>query len=445
MVTRLDIINRALQKLGRPRISAEGDLNLSATEAAFSYDILRRYELRRNTWRFSIRRATLYPVDTVIGASASVPITNVGPTMTVVFGNYSATITYPSGTIVLYNGFLYQSQVELNLGNQPDINYTQWTLYFGPRVAMPYDTTGSTDYGPGDLVYTPTAENYQLFMSVTGLNDVVLPSTIPAWSATTTWNKGDVAVQSAVNYESMFDLNLNNAPTANPAVWAVGTTYAATNQVLGTDYRIYSSVGNGNVGHNPVLDTAGTYWTYVSTPSWVELTKITGTQPNYSTNQAWLLLSDATLSRLIINYPAGTGPSSQEGTRNLFKLPANWLAEAPQDPKAGSFSALGGPSGIFYTDWQYEADFFCSWNTGPIYYRFAADITDTTQFDPLFIEGFSSRIAMELCDQLTNGDLKRQKKVNDEYKFFMGEARTKNAIEKGTEEPAEDDFIACRI
>jgi len=50
--------------------------------------------------------------------------------------------------------------------------------------------------------------------------------------------------------------------TGSPTTWAVGTTYAEDAKVLRNSYY-YTSVANGNVGHDPACDAAGTYWTAV--------------------------------------------------------------------------------------------------------------------------------------------------------------------------------------
>ena len=56
-VSPVDIANRACQHIGAKRITAFTDDVVQATELGFVYDKLRRRELRRNVWGFSIRRA----------------------------------------------------------------------------------------------------------------------------------------------------------------------------------------------------------------------------------------------------------------------------------------------------------------------------------------------------------------------------------------------------
>ena len=62
MATQLEIINRALTKLGADRIGS-GEIatpaSKNAREAVHMYSIVRDAELRKNTWKFSIRRASM--------------------------------------------------------------------------------------------------------------------------------------------------------------------------------------------------------------------------------------------------------------------------------------------------------------------------------------------------------------------------------------------------
>lgn len=249
--------------------------------------------------------------------------------------------------------------------------------------------------------------------------------------------------------------------------WASGTTYQAFRVVTYNGYA-YISMAAANVGHQP--DTSPGFWqlytgTVVADPfdttggtsyftgqivydalnsNNVYISLVSANVDALNVSASWLQLTDATVTTLYIVYPANAGPSSLSGTRNIFILPANYLREAPQDPKAGANSFLGAPGGLMYKDWLYENNYFSTFDPGPILYRFAADVPDTTQFHTLFVNGLSARIGMEICEPITQSESKL-KNVTGMYVKFMGEARQVNAIEKGTEEPAEDDFITTRL
>jgi hypothetical protein len=143
-------------------------------------------------------------------------------------------------------------------------------------------------------------------------------------------------------------------------------------------------------------------------------------------------------------YPIGSGPASQTFTRNVYQLPFGFLRVAPEDPKAGSVSILGAPSNIMYRDYDLEGQFIVTRETNPILWRFVADLTEISLFDPMFCEGLAARIAMEACEPVTQAT-EKLKNCREAYALFMGEARKLNGIEIGTIQPPIDDYLSCRL
>ena len=119
------------------------------------------------------------------------------------------------------------------------------------------------------------------------------------------------------------------------------------------------------------------------------------------------------------------------------------LESGNEDPKAGSTSYLGAPSGLAYRDWEFEGNYIVSRDIGPIMLRFIADVVDVTTYDDMFCEGLACRLAEAVVQPLTQSSAKLQS-IAAEYEKFMSEARIKNAIEVGAIEPAEDDYVTCR-
>ncbi len=95
-------------------------------------------------------------------------------------------------------------------------------------------------------------------------------------------------------------------------------------------------------------------------------------------------------------------------------------------------------------DWVLEGNLLLSMENGAIMFRFAADVIDVTTMDDLFCEGLASRIALEVCEPLTQSTDKLRAIAN-EYKQFMGDARNVNGIEQGSTEPPLDDYIQARL
>lgn len=248
-------------------------------------------------------------------------------------------------------------------------------------------------------------------------------------------------------------------------LWSSVTSYAINNIVRGTDGRIYISRVAANLNHDPV-DPEFVYWglyfgndlatvwdedtsfsagelAYVSTTLYLSLQNLNEDNDPASSPLFWLEITGATLAEINFIYPIGAGPTSNTTTRNVYKLPVGFMREAPQDPKRGAWLWLGAPAGNFYTDWYYEGDYLTSMMPGPILYRFAADVDDPSAFDPMFSEGFATRLALSLSEVLSQSVTKTSA-LSAMYAKFMGEARIVNAIEQGPVEPPEDSYVTCR-
>lgn len=418
----MDIGNRACLHVGAPAILSVDEDTDQNYYCSFAYDKLRRAELRRNVWRFATRRAMLRPIDTT--------------TRMLVPDTYDSTITYSVGALVRdANSVIWQSTIPDNLNNAPHTT-TAWEQYFGPLTVSLYDA--DITYYSGELVYTAGANagSYVIFMSLLDGNDSD-PVTADAWSATTTYKTDQVVSHSGSIWRSLIEFNLNITPADGPNSWDEFAIYSTGNSVTGSDGFQYTSVGDNNTGNDPTTDD-GSNWTATNVA-----TAWSREPENYESATSWLPIYGAATS-IHIRYPIGAGPASQSSSRNAYRLPAGYLRIAPQAPKAGSRTILGGPTGVAYNDWEFEDDYLLTGDLGPIPFRFVADLTNVAKFDDMFCEGLACRIAIAVCQKLTQSTTKKSD-IASEYLKFMSEARTVNAIETGPEEPPEDEFITCRI
>lgn len=427
----IDIANRACQHCGVRRIDASEGFDedyKAASEIGSVYGKLRQAELQRNLWTFAMKRAVLRAIDT--------------DTMVLSPALWVADTTYFVGSVVAdSSGNLWESVIPNNLGNSPTAT-TAWKPYFGPMTAEPYDS--GTAYYAGELVYTAAGDGTnRVYKSLVSGNDED-PETAASWDSTATYRKNQVVTRTAVDYMSLIDLNTGNDPALAPAAWASGTTYGAGDEVAGSDGLIYTSVGNGNVANDPTVDT-GINWTNTNV-----LVPWTTDFVGGNTSLQWLQIggeefpSGVTLTTPNLIYPLGAGPVSQNGTRNAFKLPANFLRRAPQDPKAGMYGALGASANHSLEDWLFDDGYLVSSDSGPIVLRFVADITDVRLMHPMFCEGLGARIGFEVCEALTQSTQKKST-IAQTYQKFMSEARLVDAIEQGQVEPPEDEFIVVRM
>lgn len=246
--------------------------------------------------------------------------------------------------------------------------------------------------------------------------------------------------------------------TFTPSAWDAGVTYAAGDLVV-SGGEVWSSLIGSNLGNTPGVtgwqayfgtllvephDATVAYFPgdLVSLSAVTYLSLITSNTDTPPTAN-WLALTGS-LASFSLLYPIGSGPSSQTVTRNVYQLPNGFLREAPQDPKAGSTSYLGAPSGRMYDDWTFEGNYFTTTESRPIVFRFVANVEDVSLMDPMFCEGLGARVGYECCERVTQSTNK-QGACLAAYRAFMADARTVNGIETGPTEPPEDDYITCRI
>lgn len=156
-------------------------------------------------------------------------------------------------------------------------------------------------------------------------------------------------------------------------------------------------------------------------------------------NSAYSMLRDAEFRARAWNFtitrtslPADA-VAPEWGKANSFTLPSDyvmWLRPYPEDnTDLIDYEVEGGK---IYTD--YDA---------PLYFRYVRRVEDTGLFDPLFSEALACKIAMEICEELSQSTSKKQV-LRDEYKETIALARNRNAFEKIPQSPPEDEWLYKR-
>src|SRR5216684_1233102 len=154
-------------------------------------------------------------------------------------GAWSNATTYATGDAVSFNGSSYVSLVNPNLGNQPDINPSQWALLAQQGIAGAIGATGATGaQGPIGLTGATGATGVTGATGATGatgpqgqtgLTGAVgaqglqgPPATFKgAWSNATTYATGDAVSFNGSSYVSLVNSNLDNQPDTNPSQWTL--------------------------------------------------------------------------------------------------------------------------------------------------------------------------------------------------------------------------------
>jgi hypothetical protein len=118
---------------------------------------------------------------------------------------------------------------------------------------------------------------------------------------------------------------------------------------------------------------------------------------------------------------------------NSFPLPSDCVRLLSPDPEV-NFNDL---------DWQIEGrNIITDWDD-PLDVRYIYDVTDPNEMDVLFRELLSSKLAMELCEEITQSNSKKAD-AKAMYDEILAQAKKANAIEKVAERPPEDEWITIR-
>ncbi|MDP9066613.1 MAG: hypothetical protein M3O06_12210, partial [Pseudomonadota bacterium] len=100
-----------------------------------------------------------------------------------------------------------------------------------------------------------------------------------------------------------------------------------------------------------------------------------------------------------------------------------------------------GPTNADYS--QEGRNLLCDYGS-PLSLVYAADITDTTQFDPWFVIYFAAELAYTCCERLTGSDAKQQAAMK-RRDTAMSQATASNALLNPPQNTADDSWIACRM
>lgn len=126
------------------------------------------------------------------------------------------------------------------------------------------------------------------------------------------------------------------------------------------------------------------------------------------------------------------------GPANYFTLPADFIRLLEPDTSE-NYNTL---------DWRIESNGtnrkIATDDAAPLNVRYIARIEDPTLFDAAFVEVLACRIAIQVCEQITQSNTKAEI-VAAHYKDAVREARRANAIETVSAEPPTDTWDTARL
>jgi hypothetical protein len=80
----------------------------------------------------------------------------------------------------------------------------------------------------------------------------------------------------------------------------------------------------------------------------------------------------------------------------------------------------------------------------PLKIRYVSRVEDTTQWDATFVEAFACRLAMEMCEDLTQSNTKKELLLNDYGRAIMMAIRA-NSIELPPKDLPDDSWVMSRL
>lgn len=446
----LDIANRAIQHLiGVTRIYAMTDTTAQAREIAFAYDKIRDAELRRNAWRFAIRRAVLRPLTTatVLWTPAA----------------WVATTTYAAGAVVRYTPaglnvsedganpvpYLWYCDIPIaglatNLA--PDIS-TAWHRYFGPVTCEPFVSADAVPIAPtlsSTLAGALAAATYYVKVTYITTTGETLPSTVSSLVV-------------AVNRELVVTSPIAQTNATKYHVYVGTTTGEETLQTgtgaitIGTDWTEPASglvAGRGLPLTKSSTSLPGMWAQEITVLDATVYTSLVSSNIDAPPSGKWLA-QGGTVAPLNILYPLGAGPAADTSTRNVFRLPYGFLRKAPTDPASDTGQYVGIPSGLADEDWVFEGNYVISRMTNPLLVRFVSDMVDVYDFDPLFCEMVAARIASEVagCPGVCSADMvgASMRNANAHYRAERLQAYQANSLLVGRAATPMNRYMVARL
>lgn len=121
------------------------------------------------------------------------------------------------------------------------------------------------------------------------------------------------------------------------------------------------------------------------------------------------------------------------GRAKSYTLPSDFIRLLPPYPE----------DNLNDLDWQIEGNKILTDDSAPLYVRYIKRVTDPNLMDSLFREALACKLAIELCEEITQSNTKKES-LKADYMDAIREAKKLNAIENVAQEPPEDTWISER-
>jgi hypothetical protein len=122
------------------------------------------------------------------------------------------------------------------------------------------------------------------------------------------------------------------------------------------------------------------------------------------------------------------------GRARAFQLPSTCLRVLPPYPEED----------LEDLDWIVEGKKIYTDDSAPLQVRYLQVVTDPNEMDSLFREALSAKMAMEMCEEITQSNTKGEA-LERRYVAAIAKAKKANAIEHANKLPPDDSWITARV
>lgn len=164
-----------------------------------------------------------------------------------------------------------------------------------------------------------------------------------------------------------------------------------------------------------------------------------GSREASAVKAAYDMVRDAELQRNLWTFSikraelAADSAAPAFGRTYQYSLPADYVRKAPLDPSMAPMP----------DDLLFEGRKVLTNDAGPLLIRYVSnDFSDET-VDPLFAEALAAKLAVEVCEELTQSGAKREA-LSSDYLFAITQAKSINSIQAGPRAPEIDEWVYVR-
>jgi len=128
-------------------------------------------------------------------------------------------------------------------------------------------------------------------------------------------------------------------------------------------------------------------------------------------------------------------PAPTWGPAYAYLLPADFIRLAEDDQARVDCGER---------DWIIENGRIKTDDSAPLQIRYISRVSDVSMMTPLFREGLATKLAFELCEQLTQSNTKKDE-LREDLKDVISRGKKSNAFQKPSKRPPEDTWVTARL